>query len=58
VVVLTTNQILTQLRVHVGVALNVGLTPVEIKEVSYQCAPYIGFPQNIERIISGQRGFY
>ncbi|MGD0005003.1 MAG: hypothetical protein ABSE06_12330 [Anaerolineaceae bacterium] len=39
-------------------ALNVGLTPVEIKEVSYQCAPYIGFPQNIERIISGQRGFY
>ena len=40
-VVLTTNQTLPQLRAHTGAALNVGLTPVEIKEAIYQCDPYI-----------------
>lgn len=49
-VVLTTNHTLTQLRVHVGVALNVGLTPVEIKEAIYQCAPYIGFPKTLDAL--------
>ena len=46
-VVLTTNQTLPQLRFHVGAALNVGLTPVEVKEAIYQCAPYIGFPKTL-----------
>lgn len=49
-VVLTTNQTLPQLRAHVGAALNVGLTPVEIKEAVYQCAPYIGFPKTLNAI--------
>src|SRR4051812_46869567 len=49
-VVLTTNQTLTQLKAHVGAALNVGLTPVEIKEAVYQCAPYIGFPKTLNAI--------
>ncbi len=44
-VVLTTNQNLNEVRVHVGAALNVGVTPVEMKEAIYQCAPYIGFPK-------------
>ncbi|WP_257209005.1 carboxymuconolactone decarboxylase family protein [Bacillus sp. AFS031507] len=48
-VVLATNQTLPQLKAHVIAALNVGLTPVEIKEAVYQCAPYIGFSQNIKR---------
>jgi len=49
-VVLTTNQTLPQLKVHVVAALNVGLTPVEIKEAVYQCAPYIGFPKTLNAI--------
>jgi 4-carboxymuconolactone decarboxylase len=49
-VVLTTNQTLPQLKAHVGAALNVGLTPVEIKEVVYQCAPYLGFPKTLNAV--------
>lgn len=43
--VLTANQTLPQLSTHVWAALNTGLTPAEIKEAVYQCAPYIGFPK-------------
>ncbi|OKP94403.1 carboxymuconolactone decarboxylase family protein [Paenibacillus sp. P46E] len=49
-VVLTTNQTLPQLKAHVHAALNVGLTPVEIKEAVYQCAPYLGFPKTLNAI--------
>ncbi|HET6872730.1 MAG TPA: carboxymuconolactone decarboxylase family protein [Sporolactobacillaceae bacterium] len=49
-VVLATNQTLPQLKAHVGAALNSGLTPVEIKEAVYQCAPYIGFPKTLNAI--------
>lgn len=48
--VLTTNQTLPQLKAHVSAALNVGLTPVEIKEAVYQCAPYIGFPKTLNAL--------
>lgn len=44
-VVLTAGQALDGLKAHVGAALKVGATPVEIKEALYQCAPYIGFPK-------------
>lgn len=49
-VVLTTNQTLPQFKAHVAAALNVGLTPIEIKEAVYQCAPYIGFPKTLNAI--------
>ncbi|MBT2701624.1 carboxymuconolactone decarboxylase family protein [Bacillus sp. ISL-40] len=49
-VVLATNQTLPQLKAHVLAALKVGLTPVEIKEAVYQCAPYIGFPKTLNAI--------
>ncbi|WP_047152979.1 carboxymuconolactone decarboxylase family protein [Aneurinibacillus tyrosinisolvens] len=49
-VVLATNQTLPQLKAHVHAALNIGLTPVEIKEAVYQCAPYIGFPKTLNAI--------
>ncbi|MEH7293759.1 4-carboxymuconolactone decarboxylase [Priestia megaterium] len=49
-VVLATNQTLPQLKAYVSAALNVGLTPVEIKEAIYQCAPYIGFPKTLNAI--------
>lgn len=44
-VVLATIQTLDDIKTHVNAALSVGLTPVEIKEAIYQCAPYIGFPK-------------
>jgi 4-carboxymuconolactone decarboxylase len=44
IVVLATNQMLPQLRAHADAALNVGVTPVELREAVYQCAPFIGFP--------------
>ncbi|MGF6949869.1 4-carboxymuconolactone decarboxylase [Neobacillus sp. B4I6] len=49
-VVLSTNQTLPQLKAHVSATLNVGLTPIEIKEAVYQCAPYIGFPKTLNAI--------
>jgi 4-carboxymuconolactone decarboxylase len=49
-VVLATNQTLLQLKAHVSAALNVGVTPVEIKEAIYQCAPYIGFPKTLNAL--------
>jgi 4-carboxymuconolactone decarboxylase len=49
-VVLTTSQTLPQLKAHVNAALNIGVTPVEIKEAVYQCAPYIGFPKTLNAI--------
>ena len=49
-VVLSVNQTLPQLKAHIHAALNVGLTPVEIKEAVYQCAPYIGFPKTLNAI--------
>lgn len=49
-VVLTTQSVGPQLKAHVGAALNVGVTPVEIKEAVYQCAPYIGFPITLSAI--------
>jgi 4-carboxymuconolactone decarboxylase len=42
---LTTNQTLPQLKVHTNAALNIGVTPIEIREVVYQCAPFIGYPK-------------
>jgi Uncharacterized homolog of gamma-carboxymuconolactone decarboxylase subunit len=49
-VVLTTNQTIPQLKAHVHASLNVGLTPIEIKEAVYQCAPYVGFPKTLNAI--------
>lgn len=50
VVLLVTNQTLPQLRSHVGAALNVGATPVEIREAVYQCAPFLGFPKTLNGV--------
>ena len=42
---LTTNQTLPQLKAHTNAALNIGVTPIEIREVVYQSAFFIGFPK-------------
>jgi 4-carboxymuconolactone decarboxylase len=45
ITVLTTNQTLPQLKAHTQAALNIGVSPIEIREVVYQTAPFIGFPK-------------
>ena len=45
ITVLTTIQALPQLKAHLGACLNVGCTPVELREAVYQCAPFIGFSE-------------
>lgn len=42
---LTTNQTLPQLKAHTNAALNIGVSPVAIRESIYQDAPFIGFPK-------------
>ena len=42
---LATNQTLPQLRAHTNAALNIGVKPIEIREVIYQLAPFVGYPK-------------
>ena len=42
---LATNQTLPQLKSHTNAALNIGIKPIEIREVVYQLAPFIGYPK-------------
>lgn len=56
-VVLTTSQTLEQVGVHVRAALNIGVSPVEVKEAIYQCAPYIGFPKTLNAIYQANEVF-
>ena len=42
---LTTNQTLAQLKAHTNAALNIGVKPIEIREIVYQLAPFIGYPK-------------
>ena len=47
---LTVQQTLPQLKAHINAALNIGVTPIELREVIYQCAPFIGFPKTLNAI--------
>ncbi|MCD8090405.1 MAG: carboxymuconolactone decarboxylase family protein [Clostridiales bacterium] len=40
---LVTNQLTAELENHINAAINIDITPVEIKEAVYQCTPYVGF---------------
>jgi 4-carboxymuconolactone decarboxylase len=42
------SQVLTEFKIMVGAALNVDVTPVEIKEIVYQGAPYVGVAKLID----------
>ena len=57
VTVLCVNQTLPQLKAHVGACLNVGLSPLEIRETVYQCAPFIGFPKTLNAIAAMNETF-
>lgn len=49
-VTLATMQTLPQLKAHAGAALNVGVTPVELREAMYLTAPFIGFPKMLNAV--------
>lgn len=49
-VTLATMQTLPQLKAHAGAALNVGVTPVELREAMYLTAPFIGFPRMLNAV--------
>jgi len=45
---LIAQQTLTEYKVMLGGALNVGVTPVEVKEIVYQAVPYVGIAKVID----------
>ncbi len=47
---LASMQTLPQLKAHAGAALNVGVTPVELREIMYLTAPFIGFPKMLNAV--------
>ena len=47
---LAVQQTLPQLKAHTNAALNVGVTPVELREAIYQLAPFIGFPKTLNAL--------
>lgn len=47
---LTAIQTLPQLKGHIEAALNIGITPVEIREIIYQCGAMVGFPRALNAI--------
>ncbi|MDD6209781.1 MAG: carboxymuconolactone decarboxylase family protein [Bacteroidales bacterium] len=49
-ITLATQQTLPQLQAHANAALNIGITPIELREIIYQCAPFIGFPKTLNAI--------
>ena len=57
VTVLTVVQALPQLKAHVGACLNVGLSPLAIRETVSQCAPFIGFPKTLNAIAAMNETF-
>lgn len=48
--VLSAMQTLPQLKAHIHAALNVGNTPLEVRETIYGCAPLIGFPRTLNAV--------
>lgn len=49
-ITLATMQAFPQLKAHAGAALNVGVTPEELREVMYLTAPFIGFPKALNAV--------
>lgn len=47
---LAVQQTLPQLKSHTNAALNVGVSPIELREAIYQLAPFIGFPKTLNAL--------
>jgi 4-carboxymuconolactone decarboxylase len=50
ITVLTTDQTLPQLKAHTNAALNIGVTPIQIRESIYQLGPFIGYPKVLNAV--------
>ena len=50
VLCLTVIQCLPQLKAHINAALNIGNTPLEIREAIYTCFSFIGFPRTLNAL--------
>ena len=50
VVSLSAQQALPQLKAHANAVLNVGVTPIELRETVYLCAPFVGFPKTLNAL--------
>ena len=50
IVVLATDQTLPQLETHTQAALNIEVSPIEIREAIYQLAPFIGYPKVLNAV--------
>ena len=50
IVVLATDQTLPQLEAHTQAALNIEVSPIEIREAIYQLAPFIGYPKVLNAV--------
>ena len=46
-----------QLKVHIGGALNVGISPEKVIETFLQCVPYTGFPKVLNAVFAAQKVF-
>lgn len=46
-----------QLRVHLNVALNVGVPPQKIVEALIHCVPYVGFPRVLNAVSTAKEVF-
>lgn len=49
-ITLATMQTFPQLKAHAGAALNVGVSPEELREIMYLTAPFIGFPKMLNAV--------
>ena len=50
VVSLSAQQALPQLKAHANAALNVGVTPIELRDTVYLCAPCVGVPKTLNAL--------
>lgn len=46
-----------QLEVHIGGALNVGISPKKVIETFLQCIPYTGFPKVLNAVFAAKKVF-
>lgn len=46
-----------QLDVHIGGALNTGISPEQIIEIFLQCIPYTGFPRVLNAVFAAKKAF-
>lgn len=51
-ITLAVQQAIPQLEAHAGAALNVGVSPEELREVVYLTAPFIGFPKMLNATVA------